>query len=103
MQPLARVTPATLDALDALLAEPAPVWGLLVVKRSGRPAGSVYPILERLERLGWLESRWEDEPGRSGPRRRLYRLTADGAVAAAELTSRARSAARGARATEATA
>lgn len=83
MQPLTRVTPATIDVLDALLEHPDGCWGLLAIKRSGRPAGTVYPVLERLERLGWVDSHWEDANDRSGPRRRYYRLTEDGAAAAA--------------------
>lgn len=82
MDPLSRLTPATLDVLDELLTADAPVWGLRIVKVSGRPAGSVYPILDRLERSGWVTSTWEDDPDRTGPRRRLYRLTAEGAPAA---------------------
>lgn len=82
MQPLSRLTPATLDVLAALLGAPEPIWGLRIVGTTSRPAGSVYPILERLERAGWVASEWEDDPARSGPRRRLYRLTADGAEAA---------------------
>jgi PadR family transcriptional regulator, regulatory protein PadR len=83
MEKLSRMTPATLDVLAALLEETGePIWGLRVVKQSGRPTGSVYPILERLEGAGWVESQWEDDPGRNGPRRRLYRLTDGGAEAA---------------------
>lgn len=89
MQPLTRITPATIDVLNALLGEPDSIWGLRIVGLTGRPAGSVYPILERLERAGWVESEWEDDPSRSGPRRRLYRLTADGAEAARATTARA--------------
>lgn len=102
MEPLSRLTPATLDVLDALLDAPDPVWGLRIVKRTGRPAGSVYPILERLERAGWVESEWEDDPDRSGPRRRLYRLGADGTEAArAALAARRPARAAGARIREA--
>ncbi len=82
MEPLTRLTPATGDVLSVLLADPAPVWGLAVVKASNRPAGSVYPILERLERLGWVSSEWDTDDARTGPRRRYYTLTADGRVAA---------------------
>lgn len=88
MEPLSRLTPATLDVLSALLGEPDSIWGLRIVGLTSRPAGSVYPILERLERAGWVESEWEDDPGRSGPRRRLYRLTADGAEAARAAVAR---------------
>src|SRR5262245_43008834 len=57
MQPLSRVTPATLDVLEVLVAYGSnTVWGLEVVKRAGRPTGSVYPILDRLEQAGWLTS-----------------------------------------------
>lgn len=91
MQPLSRLTPATADVLAELLTATAPVWGLQIIKRSGRPAGSVYPILERLERSGWVTSSWEDAVERSGPRRRLYRLTAEGTVAARDAVTRAAS------------
>lgn len=87
MTPLSRLTPATLDVLTALLGEPG-IWGLKIVGVTSRPAGSVYPILERLERAGWVESEWEDDPARSGPRRRLYRLTADGVDAARAAVAR---------------
>ena len=86
MDHLARVTPATTDVLQALLsAGDAPVWGLRVVKLTGRPTGSVYPILERLRRAGWAVSSWDADPERPGPRRRLYALTPVGAAAARSL------------------
>lgn len=81
MKPLARITPATVDVLRVLLEEES-LWGMLVIKRTARPAGSVYPILERLEGAGWVASTWEPDTERSGPRRRLYELTLDGAAAA---------------------
>jgi PadR family transcriptional regulator, regulatory protein PadR len=82
MEPLSRVTEATIDVLTVLSESTGPCWGLLVIKSSARPAGSVYPILERLETAGWVVSRWEDDASRPGPRRRYYELTDDGAVAA---------------------
>ena len=39
------------------------------------PEGTLYPALHRLERSGFLSSRWSDESGR---RRRVYQLTAKG-------------------------
>lgn len=90
MQLLPRTTPATADVLARLLEAHDPVWGLRIVQQAGRPAGSVYPILERLERLGWVTSDWEHSPERSGPRRRLYRLCADAAPAAREAIERDR-------------
>ncbi|GAA2224520.1 helix-turn-helix transcriptional regulator [Herbiconiux moechotypicola] len=88
MDPLSRLTPATVDVLRILLEEGGELWGLAVVKRSGRPAGSVYPILERLEGAGWVESAWEADSERNGPRRRLYRFCAEGADAAREAVDR---------------
>ncbi|OAZ44248.1 PadR family transcriptional regulator [Microbacterium arborescens] len=82
MQPLKRITPATVDVLEILTLEAEGVWGLRIVSRTGRPAGTVYPILERLESMEWVTSEWEVDPSRSGPRRRLYRLTPDGLAAA---------------------
>jgi PadR family transcriptional regulator len=57
-----------------------------LIKATGLLSGTVYPILLRFERLGLLKSRWEsDEPSRLGrPRRRLYRLTGEGAKVATD-------------------
>lgn len=83
---LSRVTGATVDVLEALLAS-SDRWGLLIIKETGRPPGTVYPILDRLESAGWVTSDWETASDRSGPRRRFYSLTAEGRIAALE-TSR---------------
>lgn len=37
---------------------------------------SLYPLLYRLERRGWLDGRWVEKAGQR--RRRYYRLTAEG-------------------------
>ena len=37
---------------------------------------SLYPMLYRLERRGWIEGRWVEKAGER--RRRFYRLTAEG-------------------------
>ncbi|MEU4089457.1 PadR family transcriptional regulator [Streptomyces aureus] len=80
-QPL-RITSATLDVMEAFLNSSDELHGFAVARAAGRPTGSVYPILARLEQAGWLESRWEDEHPREGrPRRRFYSLTSDGAAA----------------------
>ena len=85
MEPLSRVTAATVDVLIALLNHSESTWGLSIIKESLRPAGSVYPILERLETAGWVASKWEDNSDRPGPRRRYYELSGDGAAAAREV------------------
>jgi transcriptional regulator len=37
---------------------------------------SLYPMLYRLEKRGWIDGRWVERPGER--RRRFYRLTAEG-------------------------
>lgn len=88
MKELARLTPATIDVLRVLASPGSPTWGLQIIKQSGRPAGSVYPILDRLERLEWVSSEWELDDSRTGPRRRFYKLSAQGAPAAAAAIAR---------------
>lgn len=52
--------------------------------------GTLYKVLDRLERQGLLSSRWEgpEEYDGSRPRRRLYRVSEDG-VAALQLSQAA--------------
>ncbi|MGH3620489.1 MAG: PadR family transcriptional regulator [Sciscionella sp.] len=52
-------------------------YGLEVIRKTGLPSGTVYPILSRLEDGGLIESWWKESPDRR-PRRRMYRLTAKG-------------------------
>lgn len=74
-----RVTEATLDVLEALLGPDEELYGLKIAKAIERPTGSVFPILARLEQLGWVVSEWEPgDPSTRGPRRRFYRLSPDG-------------------------
>jgi DNA-binding PadR family transcriptional regulator len=79
------MTTSVLRVVAALLADPAAErYGLQLMQDTGLPSGTLYPILVRLERAGWVESRWEDvDPVAQGrPVRRYYRLTSDGAVEA---------------------
>ena len=45
--------------------------------------GMLYPLLHRLERLGYVEARWDSSPN-GGRRRRYYRITPDGRDALSE-------------------
>jgi hypothetical protein len=58
---------------------------------AGLQAGTIYPIVRRLEDLGWLTARWEDidEQAEGCPRRRYYRLTGDGLPAARQALAEA--------------
>jgi|ERR1700722_11424746 len=79
------LTTQTLSVLGTLNTDPTREWyGLELSKRSGLQPGTIYPILERLLKLGWLERRWEEvDPVTAGrPRRRLYRLTGVGETSA---------------------
>ena len=48
-------------------------------------AGTVYPILRRLDERGLVETTWEEDPPQGRPPRHLYRLSAGGAQLVAEL------------------
>ena len=54
--------------------------GSLIEQRSGGVlrfnVASLYPLLYRLEKRGWIQGRWVEKPGQR--RRRFYRLTAEG-------------------------
>jgi PadR family transcriptional regulator PadR len=61
-----------------------PAYGLELASRlaSSRllaSEGTVYPLLSRLRRQGWVETRWQEST--AGPPRRYYELTEQGAAA----------------------
>jgi PadR family transcriptional regulator PadR len=62
-------------------------YGFDIMDATGIPSGSVYPALNRLERNGFLTSRWEPSDvahDEKRPPRRYYRITAAGAEALQE-------------------
>ncbi|MGW7354179.1 PadR family transcriptional regulator [Streptomyces sp. NPDC054784] len=81
-----RLTRTTVDVLQVLLVstEEDPAWGLKIMEETGLGSGTVYPILDRLERNGWVTARTEtgEHPGR--PARRYYELTGGGKTRALE-------------------
>ncbi|WP_245614297.1 PadR family transcriptional regulator [Actinokineospora inagensis] len=79
-----RMTIPTQLVLRALLEEPdREMYGLQICAAAGLPTGTIHPILARLEKVGWLRSRWEEiDPGEQGrPRRRYYSVNPDSAAA----------------------
>lgn len=85
-----RMTLPTQLVLRVLMTDPArELYGLQICGEAGLPSGTIHPILARLERLGWLSSRWEkiDSREEGRPRRRYYRINpaALGAVQSALL------------------
>jgi DNA-binding PadR family transcriptional regulator len=80
-----RITGPTLKVLRELLTRPqAEVSGAEIARSTKLASGTLYPILFRLEKSGWLTSHWEevDASEVKRPRRRLYRLTGLGLSAA---------------------
>jgi DNA-binding PadR family transcriptional regulator len=67
-------------AVLAALAEDPSQWrhGYSVMKETQIHSGTLYPIFQRLEQSGLLESKWEDPLTSGRPARHLYRLTAPG-------------------------
>jgi PadR family transcriptional regulator PadR len=87
-----RMTIPTQRVLQALLADlSAELYGFQIAGIAGLATGTVHPILARLERTHWVESRWEDiDPSIEGrPARRYYRLTAEGVEQARVALARA--------------
>jgi DNA-binding PadR family transcriptional regulator len=86
------MTQTTQAVLRALLERPSDqMYGLEICAKAELPSGTIHPILARLEKLGWLESSWEEiDPHAQGrPRRRYYKLSADGAERARNALDRA--------------
>ncbi|WP_412538907.1 helix-turn-helix transcriptional regulator [Longispora sp. K20-0274] len=76
-----RLTTAVAKVLAAFLDDPAADrYGLDLIQATGLPSGTLYPILVRLQRAGWVDAAWERvDPSEAGrPPRRYYQLTAQG-------------------------
>ena len=78
MKPSFRMTPQTLQVLDAFLQAPKEwTYGYDISRNTGLKSGTLYPILMRMAERKLLDTSWETtEPGK--PPRHLYRLTPDG-------------------------
>jgi DNA-binding MarR family transcriptional regulator len=81
-----RITGPVLKVLGELVGS-SPKEGLSgadIGRSTGLASGTLYPILFRLEKSGWVESEWEEVvPAEAKrPRKRLYRLTGVGEAAA---------------------
>jgi PadR family transcriptional regulator, regulatory protein PadR len=74
----------------AILAADGESYGYAILKRVREQSGGalawtdgmLYPLLHRLERLGYVTTQWRSAPG--GRRRRYYAITDDGRAALAE-------------------
>ena len=73
-----RLSHQTLRVLKVFTDQPRQqVSGADIARAIKLGSGTLYPILDRLEKAGWLVSEWEGaEPSDlHRPRRRLYRIT----------------------------
>ena len=74
-----RFSRQTLTILEALLARPSQWhYGYAISRQTSILSGTLYPVLMRLDELGWLETRWEDAVAQGRPPRHLYRLSGTG-------------------------
>jgi PadR family transcriptional regulator PadR len=81
-----RMTRQTQRLLEVMLGDPTREWyGLELMEAAALSSGTAYPMLHRLLKDSWLSSAQEQiDPRAEGrPRRRMYRLTGVGTVAAA--------------------
>lgn len=75
-KPTARILALLLEASDGR------AYGLELINQGDVGPGTLYPMLTRLESIGWLDSSWEDiDPVTEGrPARRYYSLTSQGRI-----------------------
>lgn len=85
MKPIKRLTKPTEGVLMLLAHTETGIWGLEISKLLKIPTGTVYPILSRLQELGWVLSYWDNDHDRVGPRRKYYRLTESALVECSRL------------------
>lgn len=81
---------AQMDKLLAVLAEQPGQWfyGYPLMKATGLPSGTLYPLLVRMEGQHLVESEWREPEQNGRPPRHAYRLTTAGArLAQASSTS----------------
>jgi DNA-binding PadR family transcriptional regulator len=88
VEPLAQdleLTPKMAAVIKVFLEDPRrPRYGLEIMRLTGQPSGTLYPILAKFEHAGWLAGGKEDiDPHAEGrPPRRFYHITGSGALAA---------------------
>jgi DNA-binding PadR family transcriptional regulator len=85
MAEIGRVTTTKLAVLRALEAPTAQRHGFAIAQNAHRKPGSVYPVLDQLEKARWVTAEWVDSPFEGRPRRRVYTFTDYGAREAARL------------------
>jgi len=70
---------ATLSVLETMASQPhAERYGYELMKATGLPSGTLYPILMRLSDRGLLTAQWRPAADVGRPSRQVYRLTKSG-------------------------
>lgn len=85
------LTPRMAAVLQVFLADPAqPQFGFDLMETLKLSSGTLYPILAKLWRAGWIRAETEDiDPAVEGrPARRYHQLTEEGEVAAVQALAR---------------
>lgn len=82
-------SPQTARVLAALCAESS-AWrhGYDLCKSTGLPSGTLYPLLIRLHKQGFLAAEWQPAATSGRPPRHAYRLTPAGIALAASIDAR---------------
>ncbi len=71
-------SPATRATLFLLVEHEDGLHGYDITRHAGVPAGTLYPMLARLEAQGLLTAQWSPAVETGRPPRHVYRLTATG-------------------------
>lgn len=83
-----RMSQQTVELFRAFLAQPREWrYGYDLSRETALKSGTLYPILMRLNKRGWLETRWTAPESQGRPPRHMYRLTADGLRSAREFVA----------------
>lgn len=83
-----RVTGPTLKVLSLFLERhPEALSGADIINEKRILSGTLYPLLDRLAASGVLYGKWEDvDPSTAGrPKKKLYKLTANGVLRASQV------------------
>ena len=75
-----QITLPLLKVLRAMVDQPLKEWyGLELMRAAGIQSGTLYPLLQRLQKAGWLTGEWEKhDPDAGRPPRKFYKLSKDG-------------------------
>lgn len=83
-----RMSQQTLLLMKVFIAQPREWrYGYDLSRETSLKSGTLYPILMRLNKRGWLETRWVEPEAPGRPPRHMYRLTADGLRSAREFVA----------------